>query len=193
MSTGPLLFRNQEGEVQPYLSHLEGITYKSNPMMFFIFLARYKFAARHLKKTDRVLDAGCGPGIGSVMLAQAAGSVVGLDYDPGLVAQCRKQYGDLPSLTFAQADLLAAPYEPNAFDAVVCIDVVEHFAPQDGERFLNHLAASLKDGGLAIIGTPNSVSAPYASKRRKHSHPVEYDPRTFDTFLAREFRRRRHV
>jgi len=190
MEQSPRLFGDAEGKVMPWLDRLEGITYKSDPLMFFVNLSRYKFAGRHLKKTDRVLDAGCGAGVGTVMLSAFAGKVVGVDDDEELIAQCREQYGDLPKLDFRRADLLAGPPEPSAFDAVVCLDVVEHFERPQAETVVKHAMASLRPGGVAIIGTPNSVSAPYASARRKASHPFEYDPRTFDELLAGTFPRR---
>lgn len=189
MKQSPRLFGDAEGKVMPWMDRLEGITYKSNPLMFFVNLSRYKFAGRHLKKTDRVLDAGCGAGVGTVMLAAFAHKVVGMDYDEALIAQCREQYGDLANLEFRQADLLRGPPEPSAFDAVVCLDVVEHFERPQAEQIVRSVAASLREEGVAIIGTPNSVSAPYASARRKASHPFEYDPRTFRELLACGFRR----
>lgn len=158
--------------------------------MFFIALSRYKFAGRHLKKADQVLEAGCGQGVGSVMLTHFAGKVIGVDYDPALIQQCRQQYGDLPNLEFDTVDLREPFPEHRHFDAVVSLDVIEHFEPHDAETVIRNLAAVLKEGGLAVIGTPNKVSAPYASARRKASHPVEYDPRTFDRLLSFGFQRR---
>ncbi len=190
MRPSPRLFGDAEGKVMPWLDRLEGITYKSDPLMFFVNLSRYKFAGRHLKKTDRVLDAGCGAGVGAVMLAYFAGQVVGADDDEELLAQCRQQYADVANLEFRQANLLGGPPEREAFDAVVCLDVVEHFERHDAATVIRHIALSLKPGGLAIIGTPNSVSAPYASPRRKASHPFEYDPDSFDELLACGFARR---
>ncbi len=190
MAQSPRLFGDQEGKVMPWLDRLEGITYKSDPLMFFVNLSRYKFSGRHLRKTDRVLDAGCGTGVGSVMLAYFAGRVVGADYDEELVAQCQQQYAELTNLEFRQANLLEGPPEPEAFDAVICLDVVEHFERPDAEAVVRNLAASLKPGGLAIIGPPNNISKPYASARRKASHPYEYDPQTFDELLACGFTRR---
>ena len=190
MTQSPRLFGDPDGKVMPWLDRLEGITYKSDPLMFFVNLSRYKYAARHLRKTDRALDAGCGAGVGTVMLAQFAGQVVGVDADEELIAQCRQQYGDVARLEFRRANLLEGPPEPEGFDAVVSLDVVEHFERRDAERVVRHLAASLKPGGLAVIGTPNRVSAPHASARRKASHPFEYDPRTFEALLAHGFARR---
>ena len=189
-SQSPRLFGDTEGKVMPWLDRLEGITYKSDPLMFFINLSRHKFAGRHLKRSDRVMDAGCGAGVGTVMLAAFAGHAVGVDYDEELIAQCREQYGDNPRLEFRQANLLVGPPEREAFDAVVCLDVVEHFQRRDAETVMRNLSASLKEGGVAIVGTPNSVSAPYASPRRKASHPFEYDPKTFGELLACGFQRR---
>ena len=54
---------------------------------------RYVFA-RQLAKGKRVLDAACGEGYGSALLADVAASVVGADISDQAIAHARSRYGD---------------------------------------------------------------------------------------------------
>ncbi|MCW5579095.1 MAG: class I SAM-dependent methyltransferase, partial [Dokdonella sp.] len=53
---------------------------------------RYAFA-RGLVAGKRVLDAACGEGYGSALLAAVAGSVTGVDVDADAIAHARARYG----------------------------------------------------------------------------------------------------
>src|SRR5688572_26991292 len=72
-------------------------------------LARYAWAAQ-LTKGRRVLDAGCGLGYGSALLAGAgAGSVTGMDIAPAVVEVAR---GRVPAgVTLVEGDVHQLPFE----------------------------------------------------------------------------------
>ena len=54
-----------------------------------IRLARYKFVARLLKKTDHALEIGCGSGLGSIFLSQYCTHVTGMDVKTTEVEEAR--------------------------------------------------------------------------------------------------------
>ena len=183
------LFRGEAGEIREALSVHEGITFQQNPFDFFVVLARYKFAVRQLNKTDSVLDAGCGLGYGSVFLSEFAGQVVGGDVDEELVERNQKAYQDINNLEFQKLDLLADKVRLNPFDAVISMDVIEHFDESKANRVAKNLAWLTKDSGFAVVGTPNIASQEFASQRRKESHPKEYGPDEFKGLLGKYFSR----
>lgn len=182
-------FRDEQGDVKPMLDAVEGIRFRENPLDFFILLARYKFAARLLRPQDVVLDAGCGHGLGTQFLAQFAGTTVGADIDEELIAHCRANVEDDSVLRYEVRNLLDAPPKGEEFSAVVCMDVIEHFTQSEGATVLTNLYESLRPGGVLIMGTPNALSARFASARRKATHPYEYDPDTFRELLDSQFGR----
>jgi len=96
----------------------------------------------------RVLDIPCG-----------AGAFTRRCLDRGLTvcaADCAT-FGDLDGARFDVADMNERlPYDDGAFDAVVCIDGIEHIErPFD---FIRESARVTRPGGAAIISTPNISS-----------------------------------
>jgi ubiquinone/menaquinone biosynthesis C-methylase UbiE len=127
-------------------------------------LARYQVAAR-LAEGRRVLDAACGEGYGSALLASAgAASVTGVDNDEPTVRQARERYG----LAFEVADVASLPFSDGAFDLVVSFETIEHVA--HAEAVLDELARVLDPSGLLLISTPN---------KREYLVPNEFHTREF--------------
>ncbi len=189
MENGIKLFRDSDGNLKQMLSFAEGISFRESPLDFFILLARYKFAIRFLKKSDSVLDAGCGHGFGSVFLSKFAGSVIGTDYDSDLIKANKEQYKDINNLKFQELNLLDISSHKSIYDVVISMDVIEHFTKQQTEIVSLNYSKLTKDGGFAVIGTPNKISQPYASKRRADTHIYEFEPAEFEKMLSKYFKR----
>lgn len=186
------LFRDKQGKIKPMLTHAEGISYRENPLDFFIMLARYKFAARLLEKGSKVLEVGCGHGFGSVFLARFSGVVYATDVDEKLIRCCKRKYEHIQNLNFFQLDILKPSSHWNfedEFDVVVMLDVIEHFLKSEGAQVLKNTQRFLKHKGFLVIGTPNKASQQFASMRRKSTHPFEYDFQEFRDSLQKYFPR----
>lgn len=96
----------------------------------------------------RCLDAGCGSGRGTVLMARAgAAHVVAFDFaDKNLETtrtHCRR-FG-LTNVTTEQGSLLDIPFENDAFDIVWCNGVLHHTV--DPDRALREVARVLHPGG----------------------------------------------
>jgi 2-polyprenyl-3-methyl-5-hydroxy-6-metoxy-1,4-benzoquinol methylase len=183
------LFRGPAGEVKNILGEYEGYSYRENPFDFYIILSRYKFAMRLLKNTHKVGDVGCGKGYGSVFLAKHVQEVMALDYDSDLIRENSVENADVSNLSFRQFDLLNPDISLNGkFDAIVSMDVIEHFKRDKVHNVIGAYRDLLRDNGFAIIGTPNIASRPFASKRRLATHEFEYTPEEFETDLSKQFK-----
>jgi SAM-dependent methyltransferase len=113
-------------------------------------VARYLLAAR-LVSGRRVLDAACGEGYGTAMLAGAgAAGVVGVDIDDETVAHARRRYG----LDVRVGDVGELPFADGEFDLVVSFETIEHVA--EPERVLAEFARVLGDDGVLLVSTPNA-------------------------------------
>ncbi len=165
-----------------------GLSYIESPLDFFIMLARYKFAIRFLKKSHAVLDAGCGYGYGSIFLSKYAKNVTGVDYDKNQMAENNQRYAFIKNLNFKPINLLNLTHFKDRYDALVSMDVIEHFKKKDTEIVAKNYAKLLKKNGFAIIGTPNKYSQPFASARRLAIHLHEFEPEEFKDLLSKHFR-----
>jgi SAM-dependent methyltransferase len=150
-------------------------------------VARYAFAAP-LAKGRRVLDAGCGLGYGSVILASAgAASVVGIDSDAATVAQAQHDHGRPPALTFTVDDCEELAKAGGPFDLICSFENIEHL-PRP-ERFLAAAAQSLAPDGTLIISTPDRVATPpfVNGKPDNPHHYHEWYADEFATLIGRHF------
>ncbi len=182
------LFRNEKGKILKAIDHIEGITYREAPLDFFILLARYKFAARLLEKHHRVIDAGSGSGVGAAFLSKFCKHVTAIDFDEELLLHNQKEYAQIKNLSFKKLDLLSSSPKLEKFDALVSLDVIEHFNYNDIHTVVKNYTRLINPGGFAIIGTPNAYSKPFASKRRLDTHIHEFEPDEYKNFLSKYFK-----
>jgi GT2 family glycosyltransferase/SAM-dependent methyltransferase len=112
---------------------------------------RYAFA-RRLAAGRRVLDAGCGEGYGTSLLADVADDVVGIDIDGVAVTHAALRYSDRSNLNFEQGDITGLSRLPaGRFDLITCFGAIEHVAAP--ERLLTSLARLLAPDGLLLLST----------------------------------------
>lgn len=105
---------------------------------------------------SRVLDAGCGGGSMTRLLARAAGSggeVFGLDANPQLIEWNRSQVKDTTDVAqqiqFQEGDVLHLPFEDGTFDLVWCSRVIHGLSDQlAGVR---ELARVVRPGGQVVL------------------------------------------
>ena len=137
-------------------------------------LARYRFAEQ-FAHGRRVLDAACGEGYGTAIMAAAgARAAVGVDIDEAAVEHARAKYG----LDFERADVARLPFGEGSFDLVVSFETLEH-VPDAGVA-IGEFRRVLADDGLLVASTPNSDRYLVANE----FHTREYTEREFADLLA---------
>lgn len=159
-----------------YAAYPNGVTlppeyasYVENGLMnLLIRLARYKFAARMLRPTDRVLEVGSGSGLGATFLAQHCAHVTGIDVKSTEVEEARS-LSRRSNVEFRVADLFTAQ-DLGQFDVVVNLDVIEHFPEEQGRKLVQCMASRLNPTGMMILGTPSFHAWQYQSALSKASH-----------------------
>jgi SAM-dependent methyltransferase len=106
-----------------------------------------------IQQQIRILDAGCGSGVGTEYLVHLnpAAEVIGIDLSAGTlaVAQERCRRSGAERVTFRQLSLFDAEKLPGEFDLINCVGVLHHTA--DPVRGIQALAQKLAPGGLMHI------------------------------------------
>jgi 2-polyprenyl-3-methyl-5-hydroxy-6-metoxy-1,4-benzoquinol methylase len=116
-----------------------------------------------LEPAARVLDVACGNGGLSVRLARLTGAaLVGIDLNEQSIANARaraQSEGLEGRLRFERRDATEPlPWAQGSFDAVICIDSVNHFP--DRAQILREWARLLKPGGKLLFTDPITVTGP---------------------------------
>ena len=152
-----------------------------------IRLARYKFIARIIKKTDYLLEVGCGSGLGSIFLSQHCSHVTGIDVKTTEIEEAII-LNKRDNVSFKVQDFFKFP-DGDLYDVLVALDVIEHLSEKQGLIFIEKAAKQLKSTGMMIIGTPSIYSYPYQSKLSQASHIKCYDQKELEILIENRFGR----
>lgn len=152
-----------------------------------IRLARYKFIAKNIKKTDKVLELGCGSGLGTIYFSQYAYSALGLDIKSTEIEEAQT-INTRSNATFACGDFFDYAFN-DTFDVVVNLDVIEHLDESLGEKLVAKMADLVSKDGIAIIGTPSFYSWPHQGALSQASHVKCYDLPELDSLVSKYFGR----
>lgn len=97
---------------------------------------------------ETVLEAGCGAGRFTRVLAETGASVVALDFSSAVDVSAEVN-GTFANVAFLQADILDMPFRTGSFDRVFCHGVLQH--TPDPEAAFGALCRVLRPGGLLSI------------------------------------------
>ena len=157
------MFNGREGDAmnqQTVYGKSYGGTAAENYQRFFVPtigapVADNLIAIAGLQPGERVLDVACGTGVVTRLAAQrvgAAGSVTGLDINPGMLAVAASETPSDMSIDWREANAESMPFPDSAFDVVLC---------QMGLQFVTSKLTALREmrrvlerGGRAAITVP---------------------------------------
>lgn len=161
---------------------------QENLLRLHIRLARYKFVARLIKKTDRLLEVGCGSGLGSIFLSQHCEHVTGLDVKSTEIEEARS-INRRKNIEFKVDDFFNLNNIEQKYDVVVALDVIEHMPVEEGHKLVSAMVCHLKSDGLAVIGSPSIYSYEYQSPLSRASHVKCYDQQELIELMENYFHR----
>jgi ubiquinone/menaquinone biosynthesis C-methylase UbiE len=120
-------------------------------------MARYHLVANYIRDGDTVLDAACGMGYGSNLLAwqSAASRVIGADIDHDAVVYATENFSSRDGrLSFRVADAQRLDFMPdNSVDLFVSFETLEH-VPHP-ETLIAEAKRVLRPSGRIIVSVPN--------------------------------------
>ena len=135
--------------------------FENSPRRALYSMSYYKFAAKLIGGAKRVLDIGCGEGLGTWLLAKECGYARGVDLDEDAIGVARRNWDD-ERIAFECVDFLTE--DPGTWNAITNFDVIEHILPEHAEAFLSRIVAGLAHDGIAVVGTPSLEGQRYASE-----------------------------
>ncbi len=156
---------------------------ETEPGVVALHTVRYDFALPFCAGKE-VLDAGCGVGYGTALLAERAARVVGVDLDPDAIDYARRRY-PARNVEFRVGDLLALDLADASFDVVCSFEAIEHL--DDQERYLDEMGRVLRPDGLCFVSTPR-VDRTTRSPANPF-HRVELSRADFQALLESRFER----
>ncbi|GGJ07792.1 hypothetical protein GCM10010885_16150 [Alicyclobacillus cellulosilyticus] len=122
---------------------------------------------------QRILEAGCGVGRFTLLLAQRAHHVDGVDVHPLMIERARRIARDfgIRNVTYTAADMAALPFADASFDVVTSMNLL--FANVSPVQVLRELARVAKPGAQIVLLCPTREMNPwsahiYCEKRQLH-------------------------
>jgi 2-polyprenyl-3-methyl-5-hydroxy-6-metoxy-1,4-benzoquinol methylase len=131
-------------------------------------VSSYSFVLPFLTKPSKVLDACCGSGFGSQLMAESGHDILGVDHDGRAIAfAMQRSIG-----TFKQDNIVSTKRTGTLptygeFDAITLVEAIEHFYQKDQRGVIETLYRQLKPGGFLFLTTPLHE----VSKRESKAHP----------------------
>ena len=128
-----------------------------------------------IAKDSKILDIGCGYGEWIILLRENGyQNTTGIDISPEQIETAHSL--GLQDVFVADVfDFLAQ--NPNKFDCITGIDIIEHFSKDELVRLLELIKGSLVEDGTAIFRTPNMdglLTSVYAYGDFTHSSLLNY-------------------
>jgi SAM-dependent methyltransferase len=147
---------------------------------------RYHFALA-LVQGRRVVDAACGEGYGTALLATQAAHATGVDISAEVVAAARRRYADRPNLAYDCARCEATGLPDASVDVFVSFETIEHIP--EPEALVAEAARVLGPAGLFLVSTPNKRVYSDERNYRNPHHTRELERDEFERLLAARFER----
>ena len=136
-----------------------------------------------LNKGDRILDAGCGPGIKSGFFVDRGFRAHGVDFSESMIKIAKR---DFPQAEFSVLDLNEAEKLKDMYNAIFLQAVLLHFSKYRAQEILKKLATKLKSGGFFHVSVKEvGENQPEEQVRVENDYGYEYE-RFFSYYTTEE-------
>lgn len=130
-------------------------------------------------KRGLLLDIGCGTGRYLSTLCQQGFNTIGTDFSLEML-RITSRKGNLANVPLVNGEGTALPFKSNAFDFVLCIDMLHHLpTSQDRGQLLSEISRVLKAGGETILEIKNKSNPFFWFNYSKMNPTPVAEPTTF--------------
>lgn len=140
-------------------------------------MERYYTACRFVEGKV-VLDAACGEGYGSYLLARTAKKVIGVDIDSMTILNAKEKYSNADNIQYIQGNIQKLDFmDSHTVDVVISFETIEHVSETIQKDFMSEIKRILKQDGLLIMSSPNKkeYTDRYHFHNRFHVHELYVD------------------
>lgn len=119
-----------------------------------------------IRKSDKILDAGCGSANHAIRLAKKGYNITAIDFSESVLKIARENLHNLNLLdkvTLKQEDLTALSFADSSFDIAYCWGVLMHIP--DIENAIKELCRVVKPEGYIIVSEVNKNSIEMLTRR----------------------------
>lgn len=164
-------------EIERFLPGMEG-------PIWYEHWHRYHFVVP-MAAGKAVVDAACGDGYGSALLARHAQRVTGVDASAETVAAARRRYGEATNLEYVEGRCESLPVADASVDLAVSFETIEHL--DEPRALIAEAARVLRPDGVFVVSTPNKSLYSDAVGYRNPFHPSELYEGEFVDALRERF------
>lgn len=158
---------------------------QSNAELYDEHVLRYEFAKQFVKNKI-VLDAACGEGYGSNLLASQAQYVYGIDLSAETIESAKSKYKN-GNMEFICASIEQLPLEDDSIDTIVSFETIEHVSVAVQQNFFKEVKRVLKPDGMLVISTPNKAIYSDLYNYKNEFHVKEFYRDEFAKELRQHF------
>lgn len=139
-----------------------------------------------------LLDYGCGDGTFIALAHDLFRETAGTDADLDQLRECRRRLNGMNGVQFASLDELREPSRTGYYDAVMCMEVLEHCPGDIQPQVLADLARLVRPDGVVVISVPIEIGPTLAVKQAVRAGAaatglIEYEDR--ERYRLAEFMR----
>jgi ubiquinone/menaquinone biosynthesis C-methylase UbiE len=137
-------------------------------------------------KSANVLDAGCGTGNYTAVLAPFVGKITGFEVSEGMREQAKNKTEGMDNVTIMEGNLLKKlPFEEETFDAIIINQVTHHLVKDSDwsniENLVKEFARVLKKGGVLMM------NASTAEQDGPANWPIGIAWHLFEKYVTKHF------
>lgn len=143
------------------------------------------------KINGSILDVGCHSGLFTKKISEKINpkKIFGVDISKKAIKEAQRRIKDG---NFQVADAASLPFKKNSFNAVFCLEVLEHV--DDPEKVITEIARVLKPKGYAVILVPLNTTLfrtiwflwTLYHREWRHAHVYNFEADNLEKFLKRQ-------
>ena len=128
----------------------------------------------------RILDLGCGDGRQLVYFARRGYEMCGLDVSPTGIELAEKWLADEGfAAELVASDMTKIPWPDEFFDAIVCVQVINHHRIREIRQTISEIHRVLRPGGYLFLTVQTSLPIPGVRATCSSKRVIEIEPKTF--------------